>query len=263
MSILSGKTYFFFLVFIFSSYSMTGQIRSDLDFIDSLTQIIVNEKQGSPEQEGSIEELRQKLISSTELPDLTTEEKWKIHKNISNLTLLSGVFSVVKEPRYNQDTSDKLTELQAELEATKKRLQDIQDDLIGIADAEDNNPKDREKAVDLLATIKNPVVLEFLFANEERLRFGKFNTYDKEGDWQRTTLRAILKNYTAEDRWLLVPALMQHLKTLDYSEIYLLHRYAEMYPDKEGLGHLYRFMSVNSSEESKAVIDAFIKNWKF
>jgi len=247
--------------------NLYGQQQSDpaLHFVDSLNQIITSQPAGSKAQTAASEELRARLIEV--LKHGSPSQRGIAMRLVPEIDYKKGTYKALI-PHEVDTISNKIVLLEKQLKKWQDSLAQVQQDLKKIIEDKEQNRATKEKAVFTLARIHDRKVLDYLFENEEKLRFTKrdYNSsnYDLEvQEMNRTGMVAIGNEYfykesTEIERWLLFYYLLHDLKQNGYWEMALVNLFLTIPEHFKSEELLLEFMYDNSNPGSKTTIEFFL-----
>lgn len=245
--------------------SLYGQQQSDpaLYFIDSLNQIIISQPAGSTAQTAASEALRTGLIEVVKHG--SREQKYIAVKFVQELDYKTGTYKVLI-PQEADTISSEIALLEKNLEKWQDSIAYIQQSLKKIIEDKKQTRATKEKAVFTLATIHDTQVLDYLFENEEKLQFSKFDSEDSESGEQelyRTGMVAISNEYfynekTEIEKWLLFNYLLHNIKQNRFREVVLINSLLTLPEPCKSPELLIEFMYANASLDSKKALESFL-----
>ncbi len=251
----------FFLI-LFASDLSAQQNR--LNFIDSLTNIIIQQEAESDAQKATVATLREQLLF-----ELKNNRKSYSNEDRSHLLMTLRHLEMKREDYValvpKNEVSDEVLAYEKKLQALKDSMALLQGQLIEAIEKPSNNTLTKEKAVYVLAGIHNEEAIEYLLKNEQKLRFGNVDPDDFNEEDTRTAMIAIFKEYLSEGEvnWIIFPFIIKHLKEVGHSEIGLI-RELSGYGRKGYLDNWYllKFMQANMSPAMKTIIESDLRTVK-
>ena len=251
-----------FLMLLFAS-GLSAQ-QDPLSFIDSLTNIIVQQDAESDAQKATVITLREQIFleMKNNRKNLSKEDRTRLLMALRNLETKQEDY-VALIPR--NDISPTILAYEKKLQAFKDSIRLIQEQLIEAIEEPRNTTRTKEKAVQVLAGIHNEEVLQYLFENERNLRFGTIDPDNFEEEEIRTAMISILEEYLSEGKvnWMIFPFIVKYVKNVGAYEIGLIR-------ELSGYGrngyldtwYLLKFMQANMSPAMKTIIESDLRTVK-
>jgi len=171
---------------------------------------------------------------------------------------------------YGQQQADTISNEMVLLEKQLGKWQDsiaqVQQALKRIIEDKNQTNATKEKAVLTLVTIHDTQVLDYLFENEEKLQFTKFDYEDSEAweqEFYRTAMVAISNEYfykeaTEAEKWLLLNYLLHDIKEVRFREIALVNCLLTLPERYKSPELLLEFMCANASPNAQKVLEWFL-----
>ncbi len=246
-------------------FNLYGQQHSDpaLHFVDSLNQIITSQPAGSKAQTAATEDLRERLIQV--LRHGSNEQRNIAVWLIQDIDYKRGTYKALI-PQESDTISNNIVLLEKQLKKWQDSIAQVQQALKKIIEDKEQQRATREKAVFTLAMIHDTKVLDYLFENEEKLRFTKINSEDNESLEQekyRTGMIAIRNEYfymenTETEKWLLLNYLLHDLKQVGFREVALVDNLLKLPEPCKSPELLLQFMKANAYPGSQKVFEFFL-----
>jgi len=253
--ILRSKNLFLLLLVAIAPYFAMGQSGKALSYIDSLTQVLQQQKPESAAQKETALELKKRLGQSLRVKGkMTQTERDLAWKTLRELEFRKGAYTVLKATLPKDSISNEVLVLEESLQLLQDSLQVLQNSLIAILENE-NTRATKEQATKTLARIHSPQVVNYLINNEKDLRHGVYNADSEENETYRTAMIALNKEYIDQpkydDKWLLFPYLFQNLNNLGLMEIGLINGFLNNPREFNEPWLLVDFMQANTTQKSR------------
>lgn len=256
--IFPGKLILFVFIMALAG-GLFAQQQNTLSFIDSLTNIITQQKAQSDPQRETVKILRERvLLELKNNKGLSETDKTRLWMTLRNLELKKGAYAALIPQN----------ELSSQVLAYEKKLQEltdsialIQQQLIAAIEDPSNSPRTKEKAVNVLASIHNEEVLQYLLENEKSLRFGGMDPFDTDGmgeEATRTAMFAILHEYLSKPdvNWMVFPFILKYIDTEGFLELGMVRElYGYGNERYRNSWYLLKFMQSNISPALKTIIE--------
>lgn len=265
-SLVNPFLYTFCLVVCWG-FNLYGQQYSDpaMHFVDSLNFIIRFKPAGSKVQIAASEELRARLMQVVKHG--SNEQRFSAAWLIQEIDYKMGFYKALI-PEGADTISNEMVLLEKQLKIWQDSIAQVQQTLKKIIEDNEQHRVTREKAVFTLVKIHDKKVLDYIFENEEKLRFTEINPEDNESDEQqryRTGMVAILEEYfykenTESEKWLLLNYLLHNLKQNEFSEVALVESLLSQPERFKSPELLLEFMYANASPGSQKTIEFFLPN---
>ncbi|MEM6395767.1 MAG: hypothetical protein AAF741_05425 [Bacteroidota bacterium] len=185
-----------FLIWSFFNSWLSAQTADPLGFIDSLTNIIVNEEAQSAVQEKAVNELRDhledRIRNDRGLSNVNQTRLWVTYRN---LNMRRGDYLALIP---KNDISEKVLLLEESLKSYRDSIAIIQVELINIIEDSISSTNTKEKAVNVLASIQDENAISFLLENESSLQFSSVhpeNEDELDNEMYRTVMLALSDQY--------------------------------------------------------------------
>jgi hypothetical protein len=241
-----------------------AQEQDALSFVDSLTNIITQQKAQSAPQKETVATLRKRMLFELKNnKNLSKADRTFLWVTIRKLELKKEAYTALIP---KNEISEEVLAYEEKLQELKDSIAYIQQQLIAAIEDPSNNNQTKEKAVNVLAGIHNEEVLRYLLKNEERLRFGAMNPlnsdiYDEEAT--RTAMSAILNEYLSESEvnWMVFPFILKYVETAGLSEIGLIRQLYGGYENEhyQNSWYLLKFMQANANPALKTIIEGELR----
>lgn len=187
------------------------------------------------------------------------------------MALASGLFAQQQKGAYAALIPQ--NELSSQVLAYEKKLQEltdsialIQQQLIAAIEDPSNSTRTKEKAVNVLASIHNEEVLQYLLENEKSLRFGGMDPFDTDGmgeEATRTAMFAILHEYLSKTdvNWMVFPFILKYIDTEGFLEIDMIQELYGGYGNERyrNSWYLLKFMQSNINPALKTIIEGQLR----
>lgn len=240
-----------------------AQEQNVLSFVDSLTDIITQQKAQSAPQKETVATLRKRILFELKNnKDLSEADRTLLWVTIRNLELKKEAYTSLIP---KNEISEEVLAYEEKLQELKDSIAHIQQQLIATIEDLNNNTQTKEKAVNVLAGIHNEEVLRYLLKNEKRLRFGAMDplnsdVFDEEAT--RTAMLAILNEYLSksEVNWMVFPFILKYVETAGFTETGLIRQlYGYENERYQNSWYLLKFMQANASPALKMIIEGELR----
>lgn len=240
-----------------------AQEQDALSFVDSLTNIITQQKAQSAPQKETVATLRKRMLFELKNnKNLSKADRTFLWVTIRKLELKKEVYTALIP---KNEISEEVLAYEEKLQELKDSIAYIQQQLITAIEDPSNNNQTKEKAVNVLAGIHNEEVLRYLLENEKRLRFGAMNPLNSDiydEDATRTAMWAILNEYLSESEvnWMVFPFILKYVETVGIAEIGMIRRlYGYGNERYQNSWYLLKFMQANLSPDLKTIIEGELR----
>lgn len=260
--IIPDRLILFTVIMVLAS-GLFAQQQNPLSFIDSLTNIIIQQKAQSDPQKETVAILRKRILFELKNnKELSEADKTRLWVTMRNLELKKEAYAALIP---KNEISDQVLVYEKKLQELTDSIAVIQQQLIAAIEDPSNPPRTKEKAVNVLAGIHNEEVLQYLLKNEKSLRFGAMDPLDADGfdeETTRTAMLAIFNEYLSktEANWMVFPFILKYIETVGFSEIGLVRKlYGYENEHYRNSWYLLKFMQANANPALKTIIEGELR----
>ena len=262
--ILSGKHLMLCAILMVLASGLSAQEQDALSFIDSLTNIIIQQKAQSDAQKETVASLRKQLLFELKNnKTLNKADRTRLWVTMGNLESKQGVYAALIP---KNEVSEEILAYEKKLQELADSIAHIQQQLIAAIEEPSNTTRTKEKAVHVLASIHKEEVIQYLLKNEKSLRFGAMDPedYDIQAEEAiRTAMVAIFHEYFSkpEVNWLVFPFILKYVDTDSFLEIGMVRELSGYGKNEHSRDswYLLKFMQANASPAFKTVIEGELR----